>query len=139
MQKKTNRKLEDMKVLIADDQQEARSMIKNMVKTLGINQIFEANDGKQALQFFDTMPEYVDVIICDWNMPSISGVEFLRQLRSVNANIPFLMVTGRSDAASVLEAKSSGVTSYIRKPFSSQQLEAKLRIIMNSDQYQKQS
>lgn len=132
---KTTKKLEDLKILIADDQHEARSMMKNMIKSYGITQVFEANDGKQALEFFDTMPEYVDVIICDWNMPSITGVEFLRQLRSVNANVPFLMVTGRSDASSVLEAKASGVTSYIRKPFSTQQLEAKLRIILNSPQF----
>ena len=72
----------------------------------------------------------MNLIICDWNMPNMNGVELLRQLRTVDPDMPFLMVTGRTDIESVVEAKSSGVTAYISKPFSSQQLEAKLRIIL---------
>ncbi len=60
----------------------------------------------------------------------MSGVELLRKVRDVDPSLPFLMVTGRSDKESVVEAKSSGVTAYIRKPFSPKQLEAKLRIIL---------
>jgi len=60
----------------------------------------------------------------------MTGVELLRQLRTIDPSLPFLMITGRSDVDSVMEAKSSGVTAYIRKPFSSKQLEAKLRIIL---------
>lgn len=59
----------------------------------------------------------------------MSGVEFLRQLRSVDPDVPFLMTTGRSDIESVVEAKASGVTGYIRKPFSPVQLAEKLKII----------
>lgn len=64
-------------------------------------------------------------------MPKMTGVEFLRQLRTVDGDLPFLMVTGRADMESVVEAKSSGVTGYIRKPYSPVQLEAKLRILMS--------
>ena len=74
------------------------------------------------MTFIDSAFDFVNVIICDWNMPNMNGVEFLRQLRSVDAEIPFLMVTGRTDVNSVVEAKSSGVTAYISKPFSPQQL-----------------
>jgi len=122
-------KFTDMKVLIVDDQSDARALLRNMLMKFGINQIFESEDGRQALSFLDTAFDFVDFIICDWNMPNITGVELLRQLRTVDPNMPFLMVTGRGDAESIIEAKSSGVTGYIKKPFSSDQFEAKMRII----------
>lgn len=122
--------LSDFKVLIVEDQTDARMMIKNMLSALEVTQSFEASDGKQALDFMDAAFDFVNLIICDWNMPHMSGVELLRQIRSVDPAMPFLMVTGRSDMGSVMEAKTSGVTAYIRKPFSPVQLEAKLRIIM---------
>jgi two-component system chemotaxis response regulator CheY len=123
--------LEKTKVLIVDDQADMRSMIRHMLAELGINQVFEASDGKQALGFIDDALDMIDVIICDWNMPNMTGVEVLRQLRSVNPDMPFLMVTGRRDIISVTEAKSSGVTAYISKPFSLDQLEAKLRAVVS--------
>jgi len=123
--------MRDLKVLIVEDQAEARAMIRNMLAELGITQIFEASDGREALTFIDSAFDFVDIIICDWNMPSMSGVELLRQLRTVDPMMPFLMVTGRSDIESVVEAKSSGVTAYVRKPFSPKQLEAKLRIALH--------
>ena len=122
--------LEDLKILIVEDQAEARAMLRNMLAELGVTQIFEAKDGREALAFVDSAFDFIDMIVCDWNMPGLSGVEFLRQLRTVDPAMPFLMVTGRSDMESVVEAKSSGVTGYIRKPFSPVQLEAKLRIIL---------
>jgi two-component system chemotaxis response regulator CheY len=122
-------KLEDLKVLIVDDQAEARSLLKEMLFDMGVTQIFESKDGRQALEFVDAAFDFVDVIVCDWNMPGLSGVQLLRQIRSADSSIPFLMVTGRDDMESVLEAKNSGVTAYIRKPYSSVQLEAKLRIV----------
>lgn len=123
--------MSDLKVLIVEDQSEARSMLRNMLLELGINQVFESSDGREALTFIDSAFDFVDVIICDWNMPNINGVELLRQLRSVDPELPFLMVTGRTDMESVVEAKTSGVTAYISKPFSPQQLEAKLRIVVH--------
>ena len=122
--------LSGLKVLIVEDQQDARSMLRHMLGELGINQIFEAHDGREGLRFMDSAFDFVDMVICDWNMPSMTGVEFLRQLRTANGSVPFLMVTGRADMDSVVEAKSAGVTGYIRKPFSHRELEAKLRIIL---------
>lgn len=123
-------KFEDLRVLVVEDQNDARSLIRNMLSELGVTQVFESNDGRQGLQFLDTAFDFVNLVICDWNMPNMTGVEFLRQIRTVDPEMPFLMVTGRGDKNSVLEAKTSGVTGYIVKPFSSAQLEVKLRIIM---------
>ncbi|MCK5284295.1 MAG: response regulator [Alphaproteobacteria bacterium] len=122
--------LSDLKILLVEDQSEARAMMRNMLMEMGISQVFEAPDGRKALSFIDAAFDFVDLIICDWNMPEMNGVEFLRQLRTVDQDMPFLMVTGRSDMDSVVEAKSSGVTGYIRKPFSPAQFEAKVRIIL---------
>lgn len=126
----TSRQISDLKILLVEDQAEARAMMKNMLTELGVTQIFEAENGREALGFIDSAFDFVDLVICDWNMPAMSGVELLRQLRTVDGKVPFLMVTGRTDLESVVEAKSSGVTGYIRKPYSPAQLEAKLRIIM---------
>lgn len=118
-----------LKILLVDDNQDTRSMLRDMLSELEIMQVFEASEGEQALQFIDASFDPIDIIICDWNMPGMSGVEFLRQIRTVFPGLPFLMVTGRADLHSVVEAKESGVTGYIAKPFSKSQIEAKLRII----------
>lgn len=123
-------KASEIKILVVEDQSESRAILRNMMGELGITQIFEAQDGREALKFIDSAFDFVDLIICDWNMPGMTGVELLRQLRSVDPDVPFLMVTGRGDMESVVEAKTSGVTGYIRKPFSAAQLEAKLRIVL---------
>lgn len=121
--------IEKLKILIVDDQQDVRAMLRSMLGELGITQIFEAADGKEAMTFTDAALDMIDIVICDWNMPKLSGIELLRQMRSVTPNVPFLMITGRSDLDSVAEAKASGVSAYIRKPFSPAQLEVKLRVI----------
>ena len=119
----------ELKILIIDDTNEARSMLKNMLTEIGITQVFEASDGKEGLRFVDTAFDFVDVILCDWNMPKMSGLSLLRQIRSVDAKFPFVMITGRGDLSSVAEAKGAGVSGYILKPYSMTQLEAKLRIV----------
>ena len=122
------KRVEDITVLIVEDQDDVRAMIKSMTMDIGLTQAFEATDGREALSFLDALDDYVDLIICDWNMPGMNGVELLRQVRSVYKDMPFLIVTGRDDMDSVLEAKSSGATAYIRKPFTLPQLEAKIRV-----------
>ena len=123
-------KLTELKILLVEDQLEARTMMRNMLLEFGVTQIFESGDGREALSFIDSAFDFIDLIICDWNMPNMTGVELLRQLRTVDPDMPFLMVTGRGDMESVVDAKSAGVTGYIRKPFSPKELEAKIRIIM---------
>jgi CheY-like chemotaxis protein len=119
-----------LRVLIVEDQQESRTLLKQMLAELGVTQVYEAADGRIGLQFIDSAFDFVDLILCDWNMPAMSGIEFLRQVRSTGSTIPFMMITGRSDQGSVIEAKNFGVDGYIRKPYSSTQVEAKLRIMM---------
>ena len=121
-------KMADLKILVVEDQGESRALIRGMLSELGITQIYEAPDGRTGLQFMDSAFDMVDLILCDWNMPNMTGIEFLKQIRSAGLETPFLMITGRGDHGSVVEAKNFGVTGYIRKPYSSAQIEAKLRI-----------
>ncbi len=121
--------IQRLKILVVEDRQDTRAMLRNMLSELGITQIYEATDGREGLEFIDIAPDMVDIVICDWNMPRMAGIDLLRQIRSADPQMPFVMVTGRSDMASVSEAKGGGVTAYIRKPFSPNQLEAKLRVI----------
>lgn len=123
------RDLDRFRVLIIDDHYEARAMLKNMLVEIGMTQVFEAADGRDGLKFVDSAFDMVDMIVCDWNMPNMDGIQLLRQIRTVDSRMPFLMVTGRGDISSVSEAKSAGVTAYILKPFSLTQLEAKLRVV----------
>lgn len=120
---------ENLKILVVEDQQEMRTLVRNMLAESGVTQIFEAADGREALQFMDMAYDCINLIICDWNMPGVSGLDLVRQIRTTDTAIPVLMLTGRHDKTSVLEAKMAGVTAYIGKPFSEEQLASKLRVI----------
>lgn len=126
----SSQNISQLKILIIDDQSESRSLLRGMLNELGITQVFEAPDGRVGLEFMDSAVDYIDLIMCDWNMPSMTGIEFLRQVRSTGAKTPFMMITGRSDQSSVIEAKTFGVDGYIRKPYSATQIEAKLRVMV---------
>jgi DNA-binding response OmpR family regulator len=121
--------LSGLKVLVIDDTHEARVMLKNMLSEIGITQVFEAAGGRDGMRFMDSAADFIDIILCDWNMPEMNGLSLLQQLRSVDPNFPFMMITGRGDISSVTEARWAGVSGYILKPYSMSQLEAKLRIV----------
>jgi two-component system chemotaxis response regulator CheY len=120
-----------LRLMIIDDQAAARSMLKKMLKDMQINQVYESTTAQEGLKLLDNAPDMVDLVICDWNMPGMTGIDLLRQVRSVGSEVPFLLLTGRSDADSVIEARDAGVSGYIAKPYSRDQLEAKIRIVMS--------
>lgn len=128
--RKIQKKYAALRVLIVDDQPEIRAIVREVLMDLGVSQVFEASNGREALSFVGTEMDLVNFIICDWNMPNMAGIDFLRQLRSTDSAIPFLMVTGRNDRRSVIEARAAGVNGYIRKPFSPKQLEDKINVLM---------
>jgi CheY-like chemotaxis protein len=128
--KSSREKLSRLSVLVVDDQPEIRIMVREILGDAGVSRVLEASHGRDALTLMDADFDMVNFIICDWNMPSMTGIEFLRQVRTVYADMPFLMVTGRADKFSVVEARNAGVSGFIRKPFSPGQLEEKLRVLM---------
>lgn len=122
--------LNDLIVLAVEDQSEAMRLLRSMLTDLGINQIYTAQNGKDALEFLDDCEEMINLIICDWNLPQVTGLELLRQIRTADPDIPFLMVTGASDRESVMVAKENGVTGYLAKPYSQNDLEKKLNLVL---------
>ena len=125
-----NDALDWLKVLLVEDSFESLNLIRNMLQDLGVTQIYTAKNGMEALELMGVFDgdDGVDVILCDWNMPRMSGLDLLKQLRTCDPDLPFIMITGLADCDSVTEAKSYGVTGYIKKPFSTDELEKILRL-----------
>ena len=125
--------LRDLKVLLVDDVPQAAKLLQMVFNGLGVHQVFIANDGMSAQEFLDAADdgEQVDLIVCDWKMPRMSGLDLLRQVRTVYPEMPFMMVTGNAEADSVKAAIELGVDAYITKPFSPRQVQEKLLTMMN--------
>jgi two-component system chemotaxis response regulator CheY len=124
--KKGNVDWKSLHVLIVDDQKIARDVLRDMLHELGVNTILEAKDGTEALALTEGPGTQVHLLICDWNMPGMTGLELLQKVRGAAGTQPFLMVTGRNDLESIMDAKKFGVTAYILKPFSLADLEDKI-------------
>lgn len=118
-----------MKILVVEDDKNSRATIRAMLLEMGVTQVFESKDGSDADIFMDIDAVDIDIVISDWNMPNKTGIEFLKKLRQMRPTLPFIMVTGRADSNSVQDAVQAGVTGYIRKPFSMQELETKIKTI----------
>ncbi len=120
------------KFLIVDDFATMRKIVEKMLSELGYENIEEAADGPSALillQKAAATDHPFDVVICDWNMPGLSGLEVLRICRNdVNLkSVPFIMVTCESEQSNILEAAHLGVSDYAVKPFSSKVFETKIQ------------
>jgi CheY-like chemotaxis protein len=120
-----------LRVLIVEDQEATRGLVKKMLRELRVQQVFEAKNGREGLDHLSHAPNMINMVICDWNMPEMTGAELLRQVRSVMHEVPFIMLTGRADEDSITEARDAGVTGYLLKPFARNQLEAKMRGVLS--------
>jgi two-component system chemotaxis response regulator CheY len=114
-----------MKCLCVDDSATMRRIVVNALKTIGISDVIEAADGKEALAKCDPS---VGLVITDWNMPIMGGLELTKALRAIpaTAKLPILMITTRGVKEDILQAVEAGVTSYILKPFTPQLLKEKI-------------
>lgn len=123
--------LSQLRVLVAEDEDSARSYIEMVLKDMGVGHVITAHDGRSALEVFQDFEDGIDLIICDWMMPRMSGLDFLKQVRSVRPHLPFLMVTALATLENVEEAMQQQVTAYIAKPFPPEQLEEKVLLLVN--------
>jgi two-component system chemotaxis response regulator CheY len=127
---KTVPSYKDMTVLVVDDFATMRRIIRNILRDLEFKKILEAEDGTAAVDILKT--QKVDLIISDWNMPKMTGLELLKWVRSNEdtKDIPFLMVTAEAQKENVIEAVKAKVSNYIVKPFTAQTLAEKLEKII---------
>lgn len=122
--------LEGRQVLIVDDDASMRTLVRRMLARMKITGLFEAGGGEQALQQINAAPAPIDLVICDWNMPGMSGIELFDRVHALKPGLPFLMLTGRADANSVIAAKRAGVPAYIVKPISPEELRTKVAYLL---------
>ena len=120
-----------MKVLVVDDFATMRRIIKGVLKQLGFNNIVEAEDGSLALE--ELKKEQIGLIVSDWNMPNMTGLDLLKAVRGDSdlKDIPFIMVTAEGQKENVVEAVKAGVNNYIIKPFTPDTFGEKLQKVFN--------
>ena len=121
----------NINVLIVDDFSTMRRILKNILRQLGFKNIMEADDGTTAVVLLKE--KQVDLIICNWNMPKMTGIELLRHVRDTEglSDIPFLMVTAEAQPENIIEAVKAKVSSYVVKPFTAEILGEKIDKIFN--------
>ena len=120
-----------MKILIVDDFSTMRRIICNLLKELGYHDLYEADDGKRALNLLHSTD--IDFILTDWNMPEMDGLQLLNEVRSSDSlkHIPVLMITAEAKKENILAAAQAGASGYIVKPFTAITLEEKINKILN--------
>jgi len=115
-----------MRILVVDDFQTMRRIIINLLRQLGFTNVVEAADGRLGLEKVED--DKIDLIVSDWNMPNMSGLEFLKSVRAhpEYKSLPFIMVTAEGKKENVIAAVQAGVNNYIVKPFNAATLKEKL-------------
>ncbi len=119
----------NLKILVVDDFSTMRRIVKNLLKELGFTNVFEAEDGVDALN--KLRGEKFDFVVSDWNMPNMTGIELLRAIRAdaTLKHLPVLMVTAEAKRENIIEAAQAGASGYVVKPFTAATLDEKLKKI----------
>jgi two-component system chemotaxis response regulator CheY len=119
-----------MKALIVDDSRAMRSILKKFLTSEGFGTLLEAGDGQEALERLRESGA-VDIALVDWNMPRMSGIEFVEAVRAEPAfnKVRLMMVTTEAEASQVVRALEAGANEYVMKPFTTEALRDKLAIL----------
>lgn len=122
-----------LKFLVVDDSVTMRRIVLNSLKQIGHENFVEASDGRDALNKLSA-DESINFIITDWNMPDVSGLDLVKQVRAnpKTTNLPILMVTTRGMKEDIIEALNAKVNNYIVKPFTPQVLREKIEQIIST-------
>jgi two-component system chemotaxis response regulator CheY len=131
-----------VRILIAEDMMVVRQLMRDVLFKNGFKHVFLADDGAMAWsKIQDSHKEnmHFDLILCDWNMPNISGIELLKMLRAHEVEVirktPFVMITTNNEKHQVIEALSLGANNFVIKPFDSEVLLKKIELVLGKDIY----
>lgn len=118
------------KALVVDDSRAVRMILSRTLRELGY-EIGEAADGKEALEVLSREPDCYGLVLVDWNMPVMNGLELLEELRRrpQYASLPIIMVTTETDLGHMARALEAGANEYVMKPFSKEILISKLEMV----------
>jgi len=121
-----------VRLLVVDDSSTMRRIIRNNLKVVGYDDVLEAENGEGALARLQA--EKIDLVITDWNMPVMNGLELVGAMRKAEAwkGTPVLMVTTVAEKDEILKAMQAGVTNYVVKPFDSATLKKKIDQILGA-------
>lgn len=114
-----------MKALVVDDSQIMRRIIISVLKKCGVEDVAEVTNGKEAVEMLAKSND-VGLVLMDWNMPVMSGIEALQQIRANNKTLPIVMVTTESEKGKVVEAIRAGANGYLLKPLKLHDLQERL-------------
>lgn len=119
-----------MRFLVVDDSSTMRRIIINTLNKLGHTDVVEAGNGREGLERLGDSK--VDLVITDWNMPEMNGIEFVRALRMIvpSSRLPVLMVTTNAAQDDIVEALRAGVDNYVVKPFTSDTIREKIDAVL---------
>lgn len=122
----------DTRILVIDDMPSIRELVKNQLKGMGFKNILEAEDGEEGLKILiqqNSSGQPIELVVSDWNMPKMKGLDLLKQVRATSEwqNLPFVLLTSESEREQVTEAVLAGVSQYIVKPFAAKVFEEKLK------------
>lgn len=120
------------KILVVDDQQTMRRILRSLLSQVGFTDVHEAADGTAALAMLKDGG--FQLIVSDWNMVPMTGIDLLRHVRADPSlqSLPFIMVTAESKAENILLARQAGASTYIVKPFNAATLREKIQAVMPS-------
>ncbi len=123
---------ENPKILVVDDSSTMRRILKMTLARCGYNDVSEAGDGKEAIE--KCQAESFNVVLTDWNMPNMDGMELILSLRALPqyAEVPIMMVTTEGAKDDVIEALTRGANSYIVKPFTPETLQTKMNELLGN-------
>ncbi|MDP2992393.1 MAG: chemotaxis response regulator CheY, partial [Deltaproteobacteria bacterium] len=115
-----------MRILVVDDFNTMRRIVKNILKQLGFENVGEAENGQEALEVLKK--EKFDFVITDWNMPVMNGLDLLKAIKADAAlkDLPVMMVTAEAQQQNIVVAVKAGAGNYIVKPFTAEVLEEKI-------------
>lgn len=124
----------DTRILVIDDMPSIRDLVKNHLKAMGYKNILECADGEEGLKVLiqqNSSAQPIQLVISDWNMPKLNGLDLLKQVRATAEwqNLPFVLLTSESEREQVTEAVLAGVSQYIVKPFAAKIFEDKLKTV----------
>ncbi|MEN6621277.1 MAG: response regulator [Smithella sp.] len=107
-----------MKMIVADDSRLIRGIIEKTATAIGF-EVFQAANGKEALNLLETKGDAISLVLLDWNMPMMNGIDVLRNMRADDRfkKIPVLMVSTESEEDKIKEAIDAGASGYLAKPF----------------------
>jgi two-component system, chemotaxis family, chemotaxis protein CheY len=117
-------------VLVVDDSKTIRMVLRKTLRELGY-EILEAGDGLEALKVMETAKDSIKLVLTDWNMPNMNGLELLKTLRAdpALASLVIIMITTETEADNMMAALEAGANEYIMKPFTKEVLKEKLEMV----------